>query len=111
MSAICGWDHSGDANGGAQARSEAMAELSVYIHGLMTQPQLSDWFAEAEAESLNSEQTAVLREMKRHWQQANVLPESLVEAKSLAVQSVSMLGALSAKQTTGPVLKRTGLKW
>lgn len=85
LSAICGWDQAAVMpTGGAQARSEAMAELSVHIHGLMTQPQLSDWFAEAEAESLNSEQTAVLREMKRHWQQANVLPESLVEAKSLA---------------------------
>ncbi|EKO3517979.1 carboxypeptidase M32 [Vibrio fluvialis] len=85
LSAICGWDQAAVMpTGGAQARSEAMAELSVHIHGLMTQPQLGDWFAEAEAESLNSEQTAALREMKRHWQQANVLPESLVEAKSLA---------------------------
>lgn len=70
--------------GGAEARAEAMAELSVHIHGLMTQPQLADWFNDAENETLNNEQSATLREMKRDWQQANVLPEALVEAQSLA---------------------------
>ena len=70
--------------GGNQARSEAMAELSVHIHGLMTQPQLGDWIADAENEALNTEQQSSLREIKRQWQQANLLPEKLVEAKSLA---------------------------
>ncbi len=85
LSAICGWDQAAVMPaGGSQARSEAMAELSVHIHGLYTQPQLADWFAEAETESLNPEQTASLREMKRSWQLANVLPEDLVQAKSLA---------------------------
>ncbi len=70
--------------GGNQARSEAMAELSVHIHGLMTQPQLGDWIADAENEALNGEQQSSLREIKRQWQQANLLPEKLVEAKSLA---------------------------
>lgn len=85
LSAICGWDQAAVMPaGGAQARSEAMAELSVHIHSLMTQPQLGDWFAQAETETLSHEQAATLREMKRQWQQANVVPESLVEAKSLA---------------------------
>ncbi|PMG45680.1 peptidase M32 [Vibrio lentus] len=70
--------------GGNQARSEAMAELSVHIHGLMTQPQLGDWISDAENEALNGEQQSSLREIKRQWQQANLLPEKLVEAKSLA---------------------------
>lgn len=85
LASICGWDQAAVMpSGGNQARSEAMAELSVHIHGLHTQPQLADWFAEAEGESLNTDDKATLRELKRQWQQANLLPEELVQAKSLA---------------------------
>ncbi len=85
LAAICGWDQAAMMPaGGNQARSEAMAELSVHIHSLHTQPQLVDWFAEAEQQPLSVEQTASLRELKREWQQANLLPEALVQAKSLA---------------------------
>lgn len=85
LSAIVGWDQAAVMPaGGAQARSNAMAELSVHIHSLMTQPQLGDLFEQAAQETLSSEQQAVLREMKRSWQQATLLPESLVQAKSLA---------------------------
>ncbi|MEZ8103321.1 carboxypeptidase M32 [Vibrio bivalvicida] len=85
LAAICGWDQAAVMPaGGNQARSEAMAELSVHVHGLHTQPQLADWFAQAETEPLNAQDKATLRELKRQWQQANVLPESLVQAKSLA---------------------------
>ncbi|CAV18431.1 Carboxypeptidase [Vibrio atlanticus] len=85
LASICGWDQASMMPaGGNQARSEAMAELSVHIHGLMTQPQLGDWIEDAENEALNNEQQSSLREIKRQWQQANLLPEKLVEAKSLA---------------------------
>jgi len=85
LGAICGWDQAAVMpSGGNQARSEAMAELSVHMHSLQTQPQLAEWFAEAEQESLPTQDNATLRELKRNWQQANVLPEALVEAKSLA---------------------------
>ncbi len=85
LSAICGWDQAAVMpSGGNQARSEAMAELSVHIHGLNTQPQLAEWFEQAESEDLSSQDRATLRELKRQWQQANVLPEDLVQAKSLA---------------------------
>ncbi|MEZ8826927.1 carboxypeptidase M32 [Vibrio amylolyticus] len=85
LAAICGWDQASMMpSGGNQARSEAMAQLSVHIHGLLTQPQLAEWFEKAEAESLNAQDTSSLRELKRQWQQANVLPEALVQAKSLA---------------------------
>ena len=85
LSAICGWDAAAMMpTGGNQARSEAMAELSVHIHSLMTQPQLSDWFSAAEEEAQSSTDKATLREMKRQWLQSNVLPEDLVQAKSLA---------------------------
>ncbi|MFY2508910.1 carboxypeptidase M32 [Vibrio pectenicida] len=85
LAAICGWDQAAVMpSGGNQARSEAMAELSVHIHNLHTQPQLAEWFEQAENESLDVMDKATLRELKRRWQQANVLPESLVQAKSLA---------------------------
>lgn len=85
LSAICGWDAASMMPaGGNEARSNAMAELSVHIHKLMTLPQLSDWFAQADQESLQGDNPAVLRELKRQWQQSNLLPEKLVQAKSLA---------------------------
>ncbi|MGD8171339.1 carboxypeptidase M32 [Vibrio sp. TRT 21S02] len=85
LAAICGWDQAAVMPaGGNQARSEAIAELSVHIHSLLTQPQLADWFEQAESESLSTQDKASLRELKRQWQQANVLPEELVQAKSLA---------------------------
>ncbi|MEF1193431.1 hypothetical protein QTO04_29875, partial [Vibrio parahaemolyticus] len=71
-------------SGGAEARSNAMAELEVHIHSLMTQPHLEDLFAQAEEETLATQERAMLREMKREWQLANLLPESLVQASSLA---------------------------
>ncbi|UUM29548.1 carboxypeptidase M32 [Vibrio japonicus] len=85
LASICGWDQAAVMpSGGSQARSEAMAELYVHMHNLQTQPQLADWFSEAEQETLNTQDSATLRELKRNWQQANVLPEELVQAKSLA---------------------------
>ena len=85
LAAICGWDQASVMpTGGNQARSEAMAELSVHIHKLMTEPQLAELFDKAENETLSGEQQSSLRELKRHWMQANVLPEKLVQQKSLA---------------------------
>lgn len=85
LAAICGWDQAAVMPaGGNQARSEAMAELSVHLHSLQTQPQLEEWFAQADNENLDGTEQATLRELKRQWQQANLLPESLVQAKSLA---------------------------
>ncbi|WP_028116838.1 carboxypeptidase M32 [Ferrimonas senticii] len=85
LAAICGWDQAAMMpSGGNDARSEAMATLSVHLHQLQNQPQLADWFNDAENQSLSAQQQASLREMKRQWQQATVLPESLVKTQSLA---------------------------
>ncbi|MFD2177509.1 carboxypeptidase M32 [Veronia pacifica] len=85
LGAICGWDMAAMMpSGGSQARAEAMAELNVHIHHLNTKPELTDLFAEAEAENLSEQQKWELRELKRSWQNANVLPADLVEAASLA---------------------------
>lgn len=88
--AMLGWDAAANMpSGGSEARSNAMAELSVHIHRLSTQPQLEEWFGAAEQESFNTEQKATeqqasLREMKRQWQQATIVPEDLVQAQSIA---------------------------
>jgi len=85
LGAICGWDQATMMPaGGNDARASAMAELSGHIHQLATAPQLGEWFANAQTESLNPTEVASLREMKRQWQLATVLPGDLVQAKSLA---------------------------
>ncbi len=85
LSAICGWDQAAVMpSGGAEARAGAMAELHVHIHQLMTRPEIGNWLGQAEQEPLTHEQQAVVREFKRQYNNANVLPEKLVEAKSLA---------------------------
>ena len=65
-------------DGGNDARGAAMAELSVLIHQLTTAPQLADWIAAAESETLDAQQAVSLAAIKRRWQQANQLPEALV---------------------------------
>ncbi len=56
----------------------------MLIHRMRTDPKLADWLSAAESESLDDFERANLREMRRDWKQSNALPESLVEAKSLA---------------------------
>ncbi|UGS40605.1 carboxypeptidase M32 [Pseudocitrobacter corydidari] len=85
LSAIAGWDmFAMMPPGGSNARSEALAELGVLQHQILTDKQVGEWLRNAEQENLNDLEQANLREMARHYQQAALLPESLVEAKSLA---------------------------
>ena len=69
---------------GNEARSQAEAELGALMHRTRTDPQLARWLTEAEDQSLSDFERANLREMRRNWRDANALPESLVEAKTLA---------------------------
>lgn len=85
LSAIAGWDmFTMMPPGGSQARGAALAELSVLQHEILTGKQVSQWLDEAEQASLNDVEQANLFEMRRAWQQAALLPASLVEAKSVA---------------------------
>ena len=85
LGAICGWDQATMMPaGGNDARASAMAELSGHVHHLATAPQLGELFENANNENLNNTERASLREMKRQWQLATVLPGDLVQAKSLA---------------------------
>jgi len=85
LSAIVGWDRNAmmPPKGNA-ARAAAEAELQALIHRTRTEPRLAELLRAAEQEPLTDIERANLREMQRDWRDANALPESLVEAKSLA---------------------------
>jgi len=70
--------------GGNAARGTAMAELHVLMHSQLTAPWLKDALRAAEQEDLGFLERANLREMRRAWEAANLLPSRLVEAKTLA---------------------------
>jgi carboxypeptidase Taq len=85
LAAIAGWDRAAMMPAkGNDARAAALAELGVLMHQLLTAPQLKDQLAAAEQEDLSELEQANLREMRRDWAKANLLPAALVEAKALA---------------------------
>ncbi|AAQ58967.1 carboxypeptidase M32 [Chromobacterium violaceum] len=85
LGAIASWDQAAMMPAkGNEARAAAQAELQVLMHQLITSPELERQLQQAEQENLNDAQRASLREMRREWQQANLLPAELVEAKTLA---------------------------
>ncbi|NVB76871.1 MAG: carboxypeptidase M32 [Kofleriaceae bacterium] len=69
---------------GNDARGAAMAELAVLLHETLTAPHLAAAFEAAKTEAADPMEAASVREMTRQWRTANLLPASLVEAKSLA---------------------------
>jgi carboxypeptidase Taq len=72
--------------GGADARSEQLAAISVTCHQMMTDPQMAELFegAEAKRDQLDGWQAANLQEMRRQWLHATAVPERLVEQLSRA---------------------------
>ena len=85
LAQIAGWDqHTMMPDRGSEARTAAMAELGVLMHRTITDPLLKTSLAEAEQEDLSDMERANLREMRRRWQRANLLPSTLVEAQTLA---------------------------
>lgn len=85
LAAIAGWDMMTMMPlGGSQARGAALAELSVLRHEILTGKNVALWLDEAARLPLNDIECANLSEMHRSWQQASLLPASLVEAKSVA---------------------------
>jgi len=85
LMAVAGWDmQTMMPSGGSPARGEALAEMGVLRHSILTDPRVGELIQEAEQADLNDVERANLREMQRAWQQASLLPASLVEAKSLA---------------------------
>ncbi|OON41154.1 carboxypeptidase M32 [Izhakiella australiensis] len=85
LSAIAGWDMMTMMSpAGSRARGEALAELGVLQHQILTSRETGEDLARAKQASLSSDELANLAEMERAWQQAVVLPSELVEAKSVA---------------------------
>ena len=85
LSAIAGWDmQTMMPTGGSAARGEALAEMSVLQHQILTDKRIGDWLDQAEQQSLNDVERANLGEMRRAYVQATLLPAELVEAKSIA---------------------------
>lgn len=85
LAAIAGWDmQTMMPSGGSDARGEALAELSVMHHEILVQDSTAELIAQAQQESLESDQQANLSEMIRHYTDAALLPTELVEAKALA---------------------------
>lgn len=85
LSAIAGWDmQTMMPSGGSKARSEALAELSVLQHQILTAEKTGRLFERAQQETLDDIDQANLLEMRRQYDNAVLVPESLVEAKSLA---------------------------
>jgi carboxypeptidase Taq len=83
--AILGWDRNAMMPvKGAAARGAAEAELHAHIHRLRAEARLAALLAAAGGEPLDDVERANLREMRRDWREANALPASLIEAKSLA---------------------------
>jgi carboxypeptidase Taq len=93
--------------GGSAARGEALAEMSVLQHQILTDKKVGDLLAAAAGEDLNDVEQANLREMTRHYQQATLLPESLVEAKSLAGSKCEHAWRTQRPLTTGRVFPPT----
>lgn len=79
--------------GGATARSDQLAELSLLEHDLMTAPEMADLLGAAAegAGELSVWQRANLAEMRRLWRHATALPGELVTALSHANSACEMI--------------------
>lgn len=69
---------------GSEARAQALAEMDALLHRLRTDPGLAALLSRAHAEPLDAAARSNLREIRRDWKRSNALPQSLVEAMSLA---------------------------
>lgn len=89
--AILSWDKAAMMpDGGATARGRSLATLSTLSHRFLTEPQVTDWLAEAQPPD-DPWHKANLREMRRAHDQATALPSDLVEKLSLATSESEMV--------------------
>jgi carboxypeptidase Taq len=78
---VLGWDQQVMMpEGGAPARSKESAALSGVRHELLTDAAVGEWLAELADASLTDEQAAVVREVRRDYEEATRVPGDLVEA-------------------------------
>lgn len=75
LATIAGWDmFAMMPPGGSVARGEALAELGVLQHQILTDKKVGQWLQEARQQDLNDVEQANLREMQRQYDQAALLP-------------------------------------
>jgi carboxypeptidase Taq len=85
LQAIASWDQSAFMPAkGNESRAAALAEMGGLLHELATAPELKSLLDQAGGEALSDFERASLREMRRSWRASNALPQTLVEAMSLA---------------------------
>jgi carboxypeptidase Taq len=79
--------------GAAQPRAEVLAELSLMVHEIETDPTLPDLIEQAEeqGDQLNAWQRANLREIRRLYLHANAMPADLLERTVHARSACAML--------------------
>lgn len=80
-------------SGGAGARAEQLATLSLLAHEMLCQDEVADLLRQAEAmtSGLGPWERANLREMRRKWSHATALPGDLVTALSRAGSACEMV--------------------
>ncbi len=71
------------ASGGGEKRAEAMAALYGMYHAKATDPHVRDWIEAAKSDSLDTEQSAALRELERSYINATCLPTEFVERQTI----------------------------
>jgi carboxypeptidase Taq len=76
--------------GGAEARADQLATLSVIRHEMLTDPRMADWIEAAESEGLEGWDAANVYEIRRAWQHATAVPADLVSALSKAGSDCEM---------------------
>lgn len=75
---ILGWDEAVMMPAGSSpARNESLAELSQIIQDLLRAPEVADDLAAADAEALSDWQRANVREMRRRYKRATLIPADL----------------------------------
>ena len=88
--------------GGGEKRAEAMSALAGMHHRQATAPEIADWIEAAEAEALNEDQQAALREFRRHYTNLTCLPAEFVERQTTArMRSEQLWRDLRAEERLG----------
>jgi carboxypeptidase Taq len=74
---------------GAAARAEALSELDLVTHGVVTAPEVSTLLTAAAADttSFTGIEVANLREMNRLWKRESKLPEDVVKKKAIVTSN------------------------
>ncbi|HEY4199857.1 MAG TPA: carboxypeptidase M32 [Devosiaceae bacterium] len=72
------------ASGGGAKRAEAMSNLAGLYHEQSTAPEIADWIAAAEQETLTEDGVRALTELKRQYRNATCLPTEFVRRRTEA---------------------------